>query len=248
MLNSFAWQLEGCYHILGTKFPLMTAGSVVTVFEAGGLLYVDYEDHNALFIVDEGLTIDDIDPVYWGDFIPLGMTRINGDATAITDQFRFPDMWAWEWDSTGRNRWQEMKDRGGDVSDRWLGDPPNRYWGVGPVPPGPMADVIAALDAEYDAYYRDTDDAVVAEQGQNAHTEEPADSRTLAETAPTDNHLDPRPTASADRAPREARANVELCGTSTSTIPSPHALARTQPSNSSSRSKPRCTRARTAPL
>ena len=186
MLDSWSWRLEDRYHILGTKFPLMTAGSVVTVFEAGGLLYVDHEDLNALYIVDEGLTINDFEPVFSGHFIPHGLTLLEGDCTASTDYFRFSEMWAWEWDTSGRNRWQEMKDRGGEVDELWTAEPPNRSWEGYEDRPGPMADAVAALDAildaeEYDSDESSTDDLTLAAQTDEFTGTRPLKERTLAD-------------------------------------------------------------------
>lgn len=126
-VESEAWFFENGMHILGTPIPLLhREEECITVFTVGGLLCVRDQEMCCYYVMQPHVTVDDI--VNWvnaGHVVSeLPVLQLTGDATVDYESQRFTVMWEWEWAEHGRNRWQELKDRGGEVDACWTGERP----------------------------------------------------------------------------------------------------------------------------
>ena len=80
---------------------------------------------------EAGTTLEEIvDAVDSGTLGPLSLRSVRMDRGGSYLRSRFEIVWQWEWAEFGRNRWQELKDRGGEVDESWLGERPEKtdWW------------------------------------------------------------------------------------------------------------------------
>lgn len=113
--EDLAWDLEHAWHFYGDPVPLVS-NDWTRIYSAGGLLFVWVVD-DTLRVVPPGASFDDTAAMYRR---PNGGTSLRRemDQSAFDVGARFYEYWLWECKYFGRNRWQELKDRGGYV-DRW---------------------------------------------------------------------------------------------------------------------------------
>lgn len=128
--DDLAWWLEHENHYYGTIIPLVQNHWVI-IFTAGGLLFVRFHEDLSLGVVNPGVSLDDLLHMYRDEGDPGGpLTFVEEEWTVREVIGRYWDMWNWERATTGRNRWQELKDRGGEVhADRTDDLPePKSFW------------------------------------------------------------------------------------------------------------------------
>lgn len=120
-VEDLAWDLEHAWHFYGEPVPLVS-NTWARIFSAGGLLFVWVVD-DTLRVVHSGISFAQIAAAYR---TPNGgpSLRREPDRSAFDVGARFYDCWLWECEHFGRNRWQELKDRGGDVDEDWTEDVP----------------------------------------------------------------------------------------------------------------------------
>lgn len=110
----FAWRLEHEYHFYGAIVPLVR-NNWVSIFSAGGLFFTYFHwEEPSLRVVPPGVSLDELLDVFRED--------VFGPTVALEDEWsvrhvtlRYWRLWDWERLKLGRNRWLELKDRGGDV-------------------------------------------------------------------------------------------------------------------------------------
>ena len=120
-------ELEDSFYLIGTPFPLMYhPREELIVVLVGGLLMICYEDDNHKLVLESGTTLQElVNAVENGALGALRFVRLDRGATYLRQ--RFDIIWKWEWAEYGRNRWQELKDRGGEVDVSWLGERPEKH-------------------------------------------------------------------------------------------------------------------------
>ena len=101
------------------------------------LMFVD----GLMITFEPGISLTDIvNAADTGRVSQLPHTFFN-DANIVQEMVdrNFLDLWEWEW-YNGRNRWQELKDRGGEVDSSWLegGQPGPRQYSRGFAGSNPM--------------------------------------------------------------------------------------------------------------
>ena len=107
---------------LGDIIPLVYryAGdqSIFVVAKAGGLMLMFVDEMMITFEPSISLT-DIVNAADTGRVSQLPHTFFN-DANIVQEMVdrNFLDLWEWEW-YNGRNRWRELKDRGGQVDPMW---------------------------------------------------------------------------------------------------------------------------------
>ena len=107
--------MNHAYHFYGDPVPLVR-NHVLVVFECGGLLFAWFPDGERIFVVHGNITPEQL-ATTWG---PHGAghgpaTILHADALAVSIGWKYFDMWEWENESFNRNRWVELRDRGGLV-------------------------------------------------------------------------------------------------------------------------------------
>lgn len=126
--TSLALLLERSGHCYGTVVPLMECGPQ-TYFHCGGLLFA-YLDEEFVIALPPSMTVRDI--LALQDWPPTRDVKFDRIATAWANASH--TMWQWERRIVGRNRWEEMRQRGGDVSTSLVEDLPEawpiRWFGV----------------------------------------------------------------------------------------------------------------------
>jgi hypothetical protein len=121
--EDLAWYLERAYHFLGPPIPLVY-NSDFSIFTAGGLLFfwgrVDFD----LRVVSFDCDLPNL--VHRLEHGPLGgwFLRCRPESTVEHVGLAFRALWMYECGMHGRNRWQELKDRGGDVHADWIENAP----------------------------------------------------------------------------------------------------------------------------
>ncbi|OBZ70873.1 hypothetical protein A0H81_09141 [Grifola frondosa] len=111
-VGSYAWLFERAHHFLGQPVPLLQNEDLI-LFKAGGLLFLWVTDADELHVVDPGTTLDDmVVLIDHGGNLPLIQSSF------VHFKYRegwHYELWDWEVQVVGRNRWKELKDRGGEV-------------------------------------------------------------------------------------------------------------------------------------
>ena len=92
----------------------------LVVFRAGGLLFFDYRLAASLHVMeDNDLSPNDIVRVFNRELQVPTVERQYGDMTMDNVRREFLSMRRWEV-SRGKDRWKELKERGGEVDPFWL--------------------------------------------------------------------------------------------------------------------------------
>ena len=125
-------EFEDFFHLLGTPIPLMYhENEGMIVVRVGGLLVICSDEDNEKYVLEPGTTIEDIaNAVANGVHNTLQYTELTYESMQTFLIERLELMWQWEWSEFGRNRWQELADRGGEVDASWLTNKPARgdWW------------------------------------------------------------------------------------------------------------------------
>ena len=123
--DNMPWELERTAHYLGAISPLLfNERDWVMIFAAGGLMFVHYLDLDSIYVMDHRASIGGIArAVDQGRIEDVCVeTVFEGDLPCSAETYRYLTMWRTEKTSSGRNRWRELKQRGGDVDPAWLDD------------------------------------------------------------------------------------------------------------------------------
>ncbi|EKM61803.1 uncharacterized protein PHACADRAFT_204957 [Phanerochaete carnosa HHB-10118-sp] len=84
------------------------------------------ESESAATLVSPELTFEQFVAAYRASgYLSMSTTLRDRDLAVYRWGQSLRLMWAWEGEIVGRNRWQELQDRGGDVHRDWLVIPPN---------------------------------------------------------------------------------------------------------------------------
>ena len=135
MRDSIGRQVEHEYHILGDIVPLLwqrdDEGDIV-IAQAGGLLLAFLYWH--LTTLGPGVTAPEVArAVEEGNLALLPHSQPRRDRVSEIVGLRFEEMWMQEWATTGRNRWAELRERGGEVDRYWTeGGQPSAHIKYGP--------------------------------------------------------------------------------------------------------------------
>lgn len=95
----------------------------VNVFECGSLLLLWRPEGRQLFVAHHGVTLEQI--LETNAQMGLSLRGSDGLAESIAD--RYYDMWDWERAEFGRNRWEELEQRGGGVHISRTSEAPEPY-------------------------------------------------------------------------------------------------------------------------
>lgn len=114
-LYDVGWCLEHVHHFLGDPVPLVRT-SMITVFESGGLFFLWIPENVKLYVVHPGPALEDI--MEAAGTIPA--TLLEEDPLAYNISMLYENLRTWELMEHKRNRWEELKARGGDVDDNLL--------------------------------------------------------------------------------------------------------------------------------
>lgn len=120
-LDDIAWALEHAHHFYGQPVPLV-ANDWARIFSAGGLLFLWVID-DTVRVAPPGTSFEDLAALNAGGSVAPTLRRTM-DNSAFYIGARFWDFWLWECEYRGRNRWQELKDRGGAVHADRLNNAP----------------------------------------------------------------------------------------------------------------------------
>ena len=113
-----AWGMEHASHILGEPIPLLS-GQDLLILTAGGLLLVWDAVAFDLYIVRPGVTLEDLlDQISTRPGLPARLAPVDDIAEYL--YLTYKDYWNAERRDAGRNRWAELRDRGGWVHEDWL--------------------------------------------------------------------------------------------------------------------------------
>ena len=117
-------ELEDAFFLIGTPFPLLYhPSSELIVVLVGGLMVLCTADEDPELVFEAGTTLREIvDAVDNGTLGALSLRSVRMVRGGSYLRSRFEIVWQWEWAEFGRNRWQELKDRGGEVDESWLGE------------------------------------------------------------------------------------------------------------------------------
>ncbi|CAL1698387.1 unnamed protein product [Somion occarium] len=114
-----AWSLENASHYYGRPIPLLRKdcgwGDII-IFDAGGLLFLWNSEKEGFDIVHPGVTLEEL--TWFIDSKQYGLyqtSHCDGDRTQDHRGSQFYTMWLWEIKYMGRNGWQELHERGGQV-------------------------------------------------------------------------------------------------------------------------------------
>lgn len=122
--HDIGWEVEYAYHYLGSLVPLIE-NFYFSLFTAGGLLLLWSRLEETMFAISPEVTFEDFIIRYapgGGCDVSIASDRLS-DFAAEQWGRAFYNMWVWEGQTLVRNRWQELKDRGGEVHDDWLSVP-----------------------------------------------------------------------------------------------------------------------------
>jgi hypothetical protein len=114
--HDMGWNVEHAHHFYGDLIPLVR-NFWVSIFECGGLLFVWIAENQKLLVVNPGVTLDELMVFYSGQ-AGGGAGPISSrpaDKLVVDIGNKFIEMRNWERRVFGRNRWAELKARGGDV-------------------------------------------------------------------------------------------------------------------------------------
>lgn len=114
-----AWALEHYFHFYGTPIPLMRhVNREVSIFYVGGLLFFMWqEDVWRSTVVSPDVDVGRLAAVLDAGMVPPGVD-LRADKAAL-EWGHTTRPWIQELRS-GRNRWAEMEQRGGDVDSSWI--------------------------------------------------------------------------------------------------------------------------------
>lgn len=126
--TEFAWRLEHEHHFYGRVVPLVRRRSI-SIFSAGGLLFGYFsQDEPGLRVALPGVSLDELlDRLAEDRFGPTVPLEDEWSVRQIAT--RYWRLWDWERKTLGRSRWQELKDRGGDVHPDRIENIPERLPG-----------------------------------------------------------------------------------------------------------------------
>ncbi|KAI0075220.1 hypothetical protein K474DRAFT_1676529 [Panus rudis PR-1116 ss-1] len=111
------WELENAHWFLGNVLPVLMNTDEDVILRVGGITLIHAPDINLLEI---NVVQGDDDPLDVGQELtrkwtssPRFVQAVPHDMTKVEQSERSNVIWAWERQSLGRDRWQELKDRGG---------------------------------------------------------------------------------------------------------------------------------------
>ncbi|EKM55408.1 uncharacterized protein PHACADRAFT_256018 [Phanerochaete carnosa HHB-10118-sp] len=119
-IHDIGWSIAHAHHCIGPLVPLMKIYRY-SLYTAGDLLLLYDFEMQQLWIVPPDLTLEQ----FLATCRAKGISRVpmilrNCDYAVVAWGKDSRRMWAWEGKRLGRNRWQELQDRGGDVHRDWL--------------------------------------------------------------------------------------------------------------------------------
>lgn len=119
-VEDIGWDVEHVFHYFGTIMPLMK-DPYVSVFSVGGLLLLWFDDAYELQVVSPEVTLAQfIQSARDHTIFNLPTLSCERDEAARLAGCWLYEMWMWESGELGRNRWLELKERGGEVHSDWL--------------------------------------------------------------------------------------------------------------------------------
>ena len=129
LVTEWGWLVEHGLHFYGTFIPIVRRREPdYFIFRVGSLLIVEDEWEEEFHVLDTTNVYEAMDIVDSGSnflrHVSLGCHKM--DRTVENESSRFLGMWQMEWMDRGRNRWQELKDRGGEVDPCWTEKRPVR--------------------------------------------------------------------------------------------------------------------------
>lgn len=116
--SGHAWCLENSFHLLGTPFPVAYSIDRYDLVHIGGLVVLSWEKES-VFVLNPGLSAQDFIDMN-GQWEEPPWTEIHEDYVARSWGYNAISAWYVERDR-GRNRWDDMHSRGGDVHLSLLG-------------------------------------------------------------------------------------------------------------------------------
>ena len=121
-LEDIAWHIEHAWHFYGDPIPLVR-NRYVSIFECGGLHLLWQPEGRQLFVADHGVSLEQLMETNGNTGVSLRFPDELADSVAE----RYYGLWDWERAECGRNRWQELEQRGGDVHPAWTSNAPSPY-------------------------------------------------------------------------------------------------------------------------
>ena len=120
--SSRSWELERSEHFLGSPVPLLYHSHYrVTIFKAGGLLFLYSAGSGGIWVMRYGALAADVARAYEIGDMTLYVAMVACEPLTYAESEWYLAMWQWETSAFGRNRWAELAERGGEVDSAWLG-------------------------------------------------------------------------------------------------------------------------------
>lgn len=121
--ENFPWSLERREHFLGTTTPLLHCIDLsTTIFKGGGLLFLLFNESDTLYVLKHG--VDPLAVAHAVDDNRIEDYVAHRVRVVFTEPFPEGNrpllLCEWEKFMFERNRWEEFKERGGQVDPRWL--------------------------------------------------------------------------------------------------------------------------------
>lgn len=115
--------LEYAGHFYGRPVPLLHTfskrhGYELMIIDVGGLLFVWNSDDPVLYVVDTGVSLNQLIACVENGRLPAKEVQL--DASEAAWEFWFPVLLCYEQEGRGRNRCQELCERGGRINPGFL--------------------------------------------------------------------------------------------------------------------------------
>lgn len=122
--ENVAWELERSRHFLGTPVPILfNPYHLATIFKAGGLMFIFFEQADSISVLQPGISAPEAArAVNESRIEDLCVETATDEHLCSSESYRYFILWQWEKFAFGRNRWRELKARGGEVDPVWLNE------------------------------------------------------------------------------------------------------------------------------
>lgn len=89
------------------------------IFAAGGLHFIYVREAVAVFLILPGLSLYEFARTFCLSNHTMPVEKLSGERIGVVLNAQFTTYWAWEVRIQKRNRWDELKARGGAVPVYW---------------------------------------------------------------------------------------------------------------------------------